>query len=155
MFRAIRLKTRRNYQGLTAEYHAGTNFGDYRYTSAVPDINYDTQYSYGSRPINPATGAWAARYTAKLIPAFTQTYTLYLLGEGRDRLYVNGALVIDAWAGHISENNYTIAMIAGQPVSIQVDFGADAVPRDVLVLSWSSPSVPKQIIPNSAFSTTI
>jgi mannan endo-1,4-beta-mannosidase len=155
MFRAIRLKTRRNYQGLTAEYHAGTNFGDYRYTSTVPNVNYDTATLNGSRPTNPATGAWTARYTAKLNPAFTQTYTLYQLGEGGDRLYVNGALVIDAWAGHISENSYTIALTAGQPVSIQVEFSADANPRDAVVLSWSSPSVPKQVIPNAAFSTTI
>jgi mannan endo-1,4-beta-mannosidase len=150
MQRSLAGRTRPLIPGLQVDYYAGSNFSDYRYTSVVPNVNYDT-YNNDPRPTNPASGEWTARYTGKLTAGFTQTYTLYQNCEGGDRLYINGALVIDGWSGHNSENIYTIAMTVGQPINIQVDFYADAIPRDLITLSWSSPSVPKQIIPTTAF----
>jgi len=154
MFRVLSGRSRGSTysQGIKVDYYAGFEYADYRYTSTVATINYDSNVN-SRPPSNPASGAWTGKYTAKLTAQFTQTYTFYQSCEGFDRLYLNGVLAINAWSAHNSENTYGLAMTAGQPIDIQVDFYSDGVPRDAIQLYWSSTSVTKQIIPATAFTT--
>jgi hypothetical protein len=63
------------------------------------------------------------------------------------RLWVNDRLLIDDWQDHgLSEQQGTISLQAGVPVSIRLDYYENHGQAAVKLL-WSSPSQPKQIIP--------
>ena len=75
--------------------------------------------------------------------------TAAALSFAQQRLWVNGQLIIDRWFDQgPTEWTGTIALTAGQRVSIQMDYyenGGGAVAR----LLWSSPSQTRQVIPQT------
>ena len=82
-------------------------------------------------------------------PRFSETYTFYTLSDDGVRLWVNNQLIIDNWTDHPpTENAGIIALEAGQLYDIKMDMyenGGGAVAQ----LSWSSPSVAREIIPSA------
>ncbi|MCX7782710.1 MAG: DUF1929 domain-containing protein, partial [Meiothermus sp.] len=75
------------------------------------------------------------------------TYTFITRTDDGVRLWVNNQLIIDRWVNQSStERSGTIALVAGQRYNIRMDYfenGGGAVAQ----LSWSSPSQPREIVP--------
>lgn len=140
-------------QGVIGDYYAGDGFSnafnDYRSTQVVSDINYPTS---SARPSNPATGGWSVRWKAGATPNHTQTYTFYLNLDGPGTLTVNGSLIINQSSLGNFEYSATVALTAGVPCDIQVEFYDDTIGGGFCVLSWSSASQSKQVIPSASFS---
>ncbi len=91
---------------------------------------------------------------AKSRPKTSETYTFYTTSDDGVRLWVNGTQVINNWTDHgPTENSGTIALTAGVPVDIKLEYYENGGGAQIH-LSWSSPSVAKQAVPQSALSLT-
>lgn len=93
---------------------------------------------------------YSIRFTGYIQPQFTEEYIFSTEAGGGVRLWVNDKLLIDHW-----RDNYTatytspaIALDAGKKYAIRLEyFNSDD--RSSLYLFWQSPSVPKELIPQS------
>jgi hypothetical protein len=109
-------------------------------------INYNWG-NYSPPGIGPDT--FSARWTGQVKPGYSETYTFYTTSDDGIRLWVNGQLVINNWTDHPpTENSGQIALTAGQKYDIKMEYyenGGGAVAK----LWWSSPSLAKQIVPQT------
>lgn len=136
--------------GLTGRYWSN----QLRTTNGVPtllrvDPGIDFDWS-GTSPDpsisqNDFTAVWSGQVQAE----FTEPYTFYTITDDGVRLWVNNQELIDKWRDQgPTEWSGTIPLVSGKRYSIEMAFyqgggGSEAV------LSWSSPSTPKIIIPQS------
>ncbi|MBS1809999.1 MAG: discoidin domain-containing protein [Acidobacteria bacterium] len=133
--------------GLLAEYYDNINFTGNRVirTDATVNFNWGT-----SAPVTGiAADSFSVRWIGQVQAKASETYIFYTNSDDGIRLWVNRQLIINNWTDHSPiENSGTIALQAGQRYDIVLEYyenGGGAVAQ----LSWSSPSQPKQIIPQS------
>jgi beta-glucosidase len=125
--------------GLTGQYYNGNSLsGNPIATRNDPNINF----LWGGQP--PLAGvpgtSWSARWTGTLHPPTTGTYNFSLTSDDGSRLFVNGQQVISNWADQPpTTKTGTIALTAGQPVSIEVDYFQDGGGSQVN-LGWQIPN---------------
>jgi large repetitive protein len=136
-----------NGDGLSAEYYSGPDFTG----STVLQVNetLDFNWSNGSPHVLIPADSFSARWTAQLVPRFTEDYTLYLSSDFGARLWLDDQLVIDRWnGGSPAETSAVVSMAAGQARALRVEYRENTGPASVK-LSWSSFSTPKAVIPKS------
>ena len=130
--------------GLTGQYFDNIDFTGTTITRTDPTVNYDWT-SYSPNGIGPDT--WSARWTGRVKPANSETYTFYTTSDDGVRLWVDGRLIIDNWTDHApTENQGTITLTAGQLYDVRMEYyerGGGAVAK----LWWSSAHQAKQIVP--------
>jgi hypothetical protein len=134
--------------GLTAVYYDNIDFTGKTFERTDPNVNM--RVGTGS-PVPGVIGPdqFSVRWTGTIEPQFSQTYTFYTLSNNGVRLWVNGRKVIDNWVGHATtEDRGTIALAAGRRYDLRVEF-FDNTAEATATLSWSSPSVAKQIVPTA------
>lgn len=142
-------------EGLQAEYFADASFdelGQLRTDPAI-DLVFDqrTLPYKGGKPLKNLRDGWpenfVARWTGLVVPEFSETYTFFLQADDSGVLWVNDKLLVNAWSPPNSkEHSATIDLTAGQPVPIKVlyfNWGYAGSAK----LSWSSPSQPRQVVP--------
>jgi beta-glucosidase len=97
-------------------------------------------FTWTGSPGNGVTPTqWSAKWTGTLTPPTTGTYTFAVSSDDGSRLFINGNKLIDNWRdqGRNTQTG-TIALTAGQPVTIEADYyqnGGDAS----MTLGWSPP----------------
>ena len=112
-----------------------------------PTINFDWGLaSPDPSLIQPET--FSVRWRGFVAPRFSETYTFYTTADDGIRLWIGGLLVIDDFSDHSARERSGIPwrLTAGRQYSIKVDYYNNRR-RGVAKLAWSSPSEPKQIIP--------
>ena len=118
-----------------------------------PTINFD--WGGGSPGGGVYSDGFSARWEGFVLPQFTETYTFTTETDDGVRLWVDGKLVVNAWWDMgPTRISGTIALTAGKPVSIKMEYyenGGGAVAR----LYWSSQSRPEQIVPADRLYTSI
>jgi glucose/arabinose dehydrogenase len=133
--------------GLSATYFNNIDFTGTTVSRVDPTIDF--VWGAGAPAAGIAADTFSARWTGQVEPQFTQTYTFYTQSDDGVRLWINGQPLVDNWTNHsTTENSGTIALTAGQRYDVRMEFfenGGDATAR----LLWSSPSVPKAVIPNA------
>jgi len=115
------------------------------------DAPIDLWWSNGSPfpGTNFPSDHFSARWTGKVVPLYSQTYTFYVTAYDGARLYINNQLVIDAWTPEgQGERSGNIALTANTPYDIVLEYYEDSGAADVH-LSWSSASQAKKIVPSS------
>ncbi|MEV1242983.1 PA14 domain-containing protein [Nonomuraea sp. NPDC049750] len=92
------------------------------------------------------------RWTGKIRPAYSETYTFSIIGDNGFRLWVDGKAVIDHWVDDWDREQVSIPIVleAGKDYDVKVEYfehfgGAN------LHLRWQSPSQPKAAVPATAF----
>jgi hypothetical protein len=134
--------------GLKGEFFSGRNFETWRLTRVDPNINFDWGNTSGP---DGAVGNdnFSIRWTGKLVPRFSETYTFETQTDDGVRLWVNNVLVIDKWTDHgLQTDTGTIALVAGTAYDLRLEFyenGGEAVVK----LAWSSPSQAYEVVPTS------
>ncbi|MEV0151184.1 MULTISPECIES: PA14 domain-containing protein [unclassified Nonomuraea] len=131
-------------QGLSATYFDNADLTGASVTRVDPTVNFD----WGSASPDPAIGAdtFSARWSGKVVADKAETYTFITTSDDGVRLWVDGRLLIDAWTDHSKrEDTAAVALSAGSH-DIRMEFydgGYDAIAE----LRWTSPSIPREIIP--------
>ncbi|MGP0019099.1 MAG: neuraminidase-like domain-containing protein [Candidatus Sulfotelmatobacter sp.] len=134
--------------GLSASYYATVNLSGSPVATRI-DASVDFNWGFGL-PTVPVTGRpFSVRWTGYLMPQYSETYTFYVQSGDGMRLWINGVQLVNSWTdGMPTERSGTIALIAGQLYTIELDY-YDHTASGIVELSWSSPSTPKAVIPQS------
>lgn len=134
--------------GLQGAYYNDGAFSNLVLTRTDPGLNF----AFGTNTPAPAVTSqtYSIRWTGILSAPAAGTYTFYLQSPNSVRLWIQGNLIIDNWNKPNPaevQANYAIASVLGGPLAtIQIDF-LDAGGAGSIQLSWSGPSLAKQIIP--------
>jgi hypothetical protein len=148
------LTTAKQGGGVKAQYYSGMNFQNLVLTRVDPQINFNWG-DPGSPDPSVGNDQFSARWTGEVEAAFTETYTFYTNSDDGARLWVNGVQVVDSWVDQSpTEHSGTIDLVAGTTYSLIMEYyenGGGAVAE----LRWSSPSTPKQLVPQAALSLPV
>ncbi len=95
--------------------------------------------------ISPAF--FSARWLGQVMAEKTEPYSFYVVADEGARLWVNAELVIDRWEqAAAGELRATVPLRAGERCDLRLET-RNTDDRGVARLLWSSPSVPKSVIP--------
>lgn len=132
-------------EGLRGEYF--DDYDDPRVVRTDKSIDFDWTKD---APIAGVPREWfSARWTGQVVVAEAGTYTFETNSDDGVRLIIDGKVVIENWTGHFpTVDKGTIELTAGahgiRLEYFQLDLGA------ALQLYWSSPTVPRALVPSSA-----
>jgi MYXO-CTERM domain-containing protein len=132
--------------GLRAEYYDQLGF------TGVPLTRVDSTVDFDWRTASPAPSlsadTFSVRWTGALKADFAETYTFSTLSDDGVRVLIDGASVIDHFDDHApSLDTADVALSIGWH-AIAVEYYEQGGGAEVH-LSWSSPSVPEAIVPES------
>jgi len=133
--------------GLNAEYFDNADFTNPVFTDIDPTIDFN----FGKGSPDPSIGSdtFSVRWTGKVQPLFTESYSFHTRSDDGTRLWVNGELLIDNWRDQrVKERSGDIFLEAGQLYDITLEY-YEYKGKAVSQLLWSSPSQPQEIIPAS------
>ena len=141
--------------GLNAEYYENVNLTGLKLARVDKKIDFDWRLGYPDASIS--SDRFSIRWSGKIIPRYSETYTFYVVSDDGVRLWVNNQLIIDDWNDHLEkENSGSIALTAGQKYDIKLEYYENDNIATLRML-WSSQSQSKEIIPETqleASSTT-
>jgi len=91
------------------------------------------------------------RWTGRIRPRYSETYTFFMVGDNGFRLWVANTLIIDHWVDDWNnpQTSTPITLRAGHSYDIRVEY-FEHFGGSNLHLSWSSPSQRKETVPNAA-----
>ena len=113
------------------------------------DATVNFNWGNGSPGAGVNTSKFSVRWTGVVQPQFSETYTFYTSSDDGARLWINGVQLVNDWtAGGVRENSGSISVTAGSGYSVVMEY-FDNTGSASASLSWSSPSTPKQIIPQN------
>lgn len=100
----------------------------------------------------PKAHEFSVCWSGELEAQFSEPYTLYMLADDGARVWLNEQLIIDDWVCHpaksVREQSASVNLVAGQRYLLRVAYFRNHGFAQAH-LSWSSPSTPKQIVPQS------
>jgi PA14 domain/Bacterial Ig domain len=136
-----------NVAGLRGEYFDNVNLTNLAFIRADGSVNFD--WGNGTPDPRIAAGSYSVRWSGKISPRYSQTYTFTTTTDDGARLWVNGQLLVDHWVDQgATPWTGTIALVANQSYDIVMEYyqgGGDASAK----LYWSSASQGQEIIPSS------
>jgi hypothetical protein len=136
--------------GLTARYFANTDLTGLQVTRVDRSVDFDWDSASPDPKLDPEH--FSVRWTGKVLPLFSETYTFYTNTDDGVRLWVDGVNVVDDWTDHAeTEDKGTVQLTGGKPVDIVMEFYENGG-RALSTLSWSSPSQPKEKVPTTQLS---
>ena len=137
-----------NGDGLRGTYYGDRDFNTVALQRVDPQVNFD--FGLGSPDPVIASDNFSVRWQGRLVPLYSETYTISTVTDDGVRLFVDGQLLIDDFTDHPpTRQSGQIALTAGQPVDIVMEYyegGGGAVAQ----LFWESPTQAGQLIPQSA-----
>ncbi len=117
-----------------------------------PTVNFDWDSTSPTNGIGPDN--FSARWEGFLEPQYNETYLLHVLSDDGARFWLDGQLLIDAWTDHAaSEASVRVDFKTGLRHTIKLEY-FQRTGEAVAKLLWSSPSTPKQPIPQSQLYST-
>ena len=132
--------------GLEGAYFNDDVFGKQVATRTDAAVNFNFG---GSPPLPGITGtAYSIRWDGWVSAPTTGTYTFFTVSPNRVRLWVNGVLLVNNWASppNPAEQAKAVFLTAGVKTDILLEL-IHQVGSGSVSLSWSGPSVAKQIVP--------
>jgi hypothetical protein len=138
--------------GLSGEYFNNADFTAPVFTRVDTKVDNNWGTTAPDPRMDPTT--FSVRWSGKVQPRYSETYTFYTRSDDGVRLWVNGQLLIDNWSDHANTlDQASITLVAGQKYDVKLEYyqgGWDAL----ISLLWSSPSLPQEVIPTGALFTT-
>lgn len=138
-------------RGLRAQYYP-TQTLQGKATDRV-DPSPDFTWDRGNPPIPTQKDVYSARWTGKLTPTLSGSYTLHARYDDGIRVWLDGKLVFDDWNGRyvIVDRQAQVDLEAGRAYDLRIEYfnGGD---RGVMQLYWRCAGRPEEIIPESVLS---
>lgn len=133
--------------GLKGEYYNNIDFTDLVETRI--DRTVDFNWGFGSPSSAIESDTFSVRWSGKVEPRYSETYTFTTKTDDGVRLWVNNQLIIDKYRKQsVSEHTGTIDLVAGQQYDIRLEY-FEETGAALSQLSWSSESQPLEIVPKS------
>jgi len=134
--------------GLYGEYFDNLNYTGTRVGEVDSQITFNE--GNGNWPPSPiALTTFSARWSGRVQPFYSDTYTFYTDSDDGVRLYINGQLIIDNYTDHTQiRNSGTIALQAGQLYSVRLEYYQNLNTASLYLL-WSSTNQFQDYIPQS------
>lgn len=133
--------------GLRAEYFEGSAVeGDPVVTRLESAIDHD--WGEGAPDAALPADDFTVRWSGTLIPRVSGRYEFDALADDGIRLWIDGFPVIDAWFDGSWESGGTIALVAGRPYQIRVEYYERAGSASVR-LFWTPPFGERELVPPS------
>jgi hypothetical protein len=153
-----RFKTAGIGGGLRADYYHWSGTApptDAFYNFVLSRIDPQVNFNWGD-PGSPDplvnVDQFSSRWIGEVESAFTETHTFYTRTDDGVRLWVNDQLLINRWVNQsATEWSGTIDLVEGERYSIVMEY-YENTGGAVAELRWSSPSTPKQLVPQGALS---
>ena len=107
--------------GLKAEYYSGTELKGAPKTRVDEWVNFEPS-NQAPDPFLPESPL-SIRWTGVLRPSVSGEYTLSMTSDDGCRLYLDGELIIDAWAGHsVRTDMATVNLVSGRDYEVKVEY---------------------------------
>ena len=142
-----------NGTGLTGAYYTNhTSASPFTGSPVLVQTNATINFNWGVNGPNAIVGKtnFTVRWTGMVQPQFNETYYFYTTADDGVRLYINGQLLVNDWADKTaattSSNSLTLA--AQQFYNLELDYYQKTNNASV-TLSWSSPSTPLAVVPQT------
>lgn len=134
-----------NGTGLYGRYYAGTNFNTIKLGRMDGVINFD--WGAGSPNAAVPTDNFSARWTGKIKAVVTGDYTFTVRASDGVRLWVNGQLIINAWAASDTSDKVStsISLVAGEKYDIRLEYYEGTGAANIR-MSWEADGLPKQLV---------
>ncbi|HEY5957767.1 MAG TPA: PA14 domain-containing protein, partial [Polyangiaceae bacterium] len=133
--------------GLLAEYFHDANLSQTSFIRIDASVNFDWRDQSPAHSLGSEN--FSVRWRGTVVPQFSEEYTFITTSDDGVRLWIDGALVIDAWTDHARrEDHGRVTLLAGVKFDVRMEFyehSGDAVVQ----LAWSSPSQPTAVIPKT------
>jgi hypothetical protein len=134
--------------GLAGVYYSHIDFTGTTRSRTDGTINFNWGAS------SPISGipkdSFSVRWTGFVQPTTTQTYTITTRSDEGVRVWLGNTLLVDHFTAHsAADDSAPIALQAGTKYAIRIDY-YDHVSKALMQLSWSTPTIAKQIVPMSA-----
>lgn len=136
-----------NGVGLKGEYYDNSNMTGLVLTRTDATVNFN----WGNLSPDASMGVdtFSVRWTGRVEPCYSETYTFYTRTDDGARLWVNNQLLVDKWINQgATEWSGTITLAADQRYDIKLEY-YENTGGAVAELRWSSASQAKEIIPQS------
>jgi Tol biopolymer transport system component len=130
--------------GLRGQYFDNTDFTAlkrYQIDSTVNIVPPNTTL--------PVVIPLSIRWVGRVEPLYSEAYTFYVNSSRRERLWVNGQLVLSDWSNPAGESSGTITLAAGVRYDVLLEYADEFGPNAQIKLEWQSARQARQIIPAS------
>ena len=135
------------YTNSSPTYTNGANFNPANKMFSRVDTNI--AFTWGTSTPFPNNGHFCVRWTGQVEPQYSETYYFVARTDDGVKLWVNDALIIDAWTNKTSSDiTGTIDLQAGVRYNFKMEY-FQTTSSSVATSSWYSASQPKQVIPTS------
>jgi len=148
-FRFVEASTSVESNGLLGSYYNGISFQNLVLQRIDSTVNFNWGEFSPSSKVN--VDSYSARWTGKIQPRYTGTYTFYINSDNGRRVWVDNQLIVDKWTSDFGVTySGTINLVAGQKYDFKVEYyetngGAN------IKLEWASPEQIREVIPGSRF----
>lgn len=133
--------------GLKAEYYNNADLTELVIERTDRTVNFDWDTGSPHPAVNP--DSFSVRWTGRVEPLYSETYTFYTNTDDGVRLWVDNVLIIDKWIDQgQTEWNGSIALTAGTLYDIKMEY-YDSSNTALAQLSWESTSQAKEVIPQA------
>jgi len=134
--------------GLKGEYYTGTDFDQYEFTRADKNLDLFWGGDTSPSPKMPVGGNWSIRWTGRLMPRYSEDYTLFITADDGARMWINHKLIIDDWTLHgIMEYPAEVRLEAGKQYDIRIDYYEGGGPPAAIGFYWESKSQKREFVP--------
>jgi len=134
-------------QGLLATFYKNPDFTGPTYSHIQPVLDYHNL----DQPPGPGISStnFSARWTGQARAGHSEPHTFHIVSDKGMRLWLDGQLVIDRWdQSTLGEASATMPLVAGQRYDLEIEV-PNRSGATVAKLLWSSPSIPRTVIPQS------
>jgi PKD repeat protein len=134
--------------GLSAEYFPTVDLTGqpFRRIDRTVDFDWAEDAPFSPLPADSFSVRWSGRVKSR----FGELYTFWTSSEGGVRLSVDEQVIIDGWIEQgPTEHSASVALERDRTYAITLEF-YDGSGNARMQLSWSSPSQPKEIIPQAS-----
>lgn len=138
--------------GLRGEYYAGLSPGSATPLLTRTDAGINFDWAGGSPGGTVPEDQFSVRWTADIIPEFTESYTFTIAADNGYRLWINNAQIIDNWLpiGAGGWRSASVNLTAGQRASVRLEYYEEWGGAGI-ILYWNSLRTPWEVIPATKF----
>jgi glucose/arabinose dehydrogenase len=139
--------------GIIADYFDNIDFTGNLITKTESNIH--SNWGWGSPDVSIQNDTFSVRYSGKIEPEYSETYTFYTTTDDGVRLWIDNQLIIDQWIDQsASQWSGNVDLVGGQQYDIIMEYYENGGVASVK-LEWESLSLAKEIVPQDRLYTSI